>query len=126
MKLDKLLLENKVDIFINEIGEMIHQPSIKDVSFELREGEILGVAGLVGAKRTEIVETIFGLRDKSAGEIVLHGRHINIKNPIEAIQHGFALITEERRATGIFGKLDINFNSTISNLGKYLGKLTGL
>lgn len=99
------------------------QPSIKDVSFELREGEILGIAGLVGAKRTEIVETIFGLREKVNGEVILHGRHLNIKNPIEAIQHGFALITEERRATGIFGKLDINFNSTISNLGKYLGKV---
>ncbi|MBP6408427.1 MAG: galactose/methyl galactoside ABC transporter ATP-binding protein MglA [Fusobacteriaceae bacterium] len=99
-----------------------HQPSIKDISFELREGEILGVAGLVGAKRTEIVETLFGLRDRSAGEVMLHGRHINVKNPIEAIKHGFALITEERRATGIFGKLDINFNSTISNLDKYLGK----
>lgn len=96
--------------------------SVNDVSFELREGEILGIAGLVGAKRTEIVETIFGLREKSQGEVILHGRHLNIKNPIEAINHGFALITEERRATGIFGKLDINFNSTISCLDKYLGK----
>jgi len=97
--------------------------SVKDVSFELREGEILGVAGLVGAKRTEIVETLFGLRAKSSGEVILHGRHLNIKNPIEAIAHGFALITEERRATGIFGKLDISFNSTISSIDKYLGKL---
>ena len=97
--------------------------SVKDVSFELREGEILGVAGLVGAKRTEIVETLFGLREKASGEVVLHGRHLNITNPIEAIEHGFALITEERRATGIFGKLDISFNSTISNIDSYLGKL---
>ena len=97
--------------------------SIKDVSFELREGEILGIAGLVGAKRTEIVETLFGLREKAQGEIILHGRHLNIKNPIDAIDHGFALITEERRATGIFAKLDINFNSTISNVSKYLGRL---
>ena len=99
-----------------------HQPSIKDISFELREGEILGVAGLVGAKRTEVVEALFGLREIEAGEVQLHGRHIKVNNPIEAIKHGFALITEERRATGIFGKLDINFNSTISNLDKYLGK----
>lgn len=97
--------------------------SVNDVSFELREGEILGIAGLVGAKRTEIVETIFGLREKSQGTIALHGRHLNIKSPIEAIEHGFALITEERRATGIFGKLDIKFNSTISNIDKYLGKV---
>lgn len=97
--------------------------SVNDVSFELREGEILGIAGLVGAKRTEIVETIFGLREKSQGSIELHGRHLEIKSPIEAIEHGFALITEERRATGIFGKLDIKFNSTISNIDKYLGKI---
>lgn len=100
-----------------------NKSSIKDVSFELREGEILGIAGLVGAKRTEIVETLFGLREKISGEVILHGRHLNINNPIEAIEHGFALITEERRATGIFGKLDISFNSTISNIDKYLGKI---
>ena len=93
--------------------------SFKDISFELREGEILGVAGLVGAKRTEVVEALFGLREIEAGEVQLHGRHIKVNNPIEAIKHGFALITEERRVTGIFGKLNISFNSVISNIEKY-------
>ena len=97
--------------------------SFKDISFELREGEILGVAGLVGAKRTEVVEALFGLREIEAGEVQLHGRHIKVNNPIEAIKHGFALITEERRVTGIFGKLNISFNSVISNIEKYANKL---
>src|SRR5699024_5367986 len=79
-----------------------NQPSIQDISFELRKGEILGIAGLVGAKRTDIVETIFGIREKSAGTITLHGKQINNHNANEAINHGFALVTEERRSTGIY------------------------
>jgi len=102
-----------------------YQPSINDISFNLRKGEILGVAGLVGAKRTDIVETIFGMRTRSEGEIKLHGKKVENKDPHEAIDHGFALVTEERRATGIYGMLDINFNSVISNLDNYVQK-TGL
>lgn len=96
------------------------QPTIKDISFELKKGEILGIAGLVGAKRTEIVETIFGLREIAKGTIELNGKIIENKTPIDAIKNKFALITEERRVTGIFAKLDIKFNSTISYLEKYL------
>ncbi|ONG06386.1 sugar ABC transporter ATP-binding protein, partial [Escherichia coli] len=62
-------------------------------SFDLHKGEILGIAGLVGAKRTDIVETLFGIREKSAGTITLHGKKINNHNANEAINHGFALVT---------------------------------
>ncbi|MGL4252673.1 MAG: galactose/methyl galactoside ABC transporter ATP-binding protein MglA [Fusobacteriaceae bacterium] len=96
-----------------------NQPSISDISFQLRKGEILGVAGLMGSKRTDIVETIFGLREKSSGEIFLHNKPVNNSDSIEAIKNGFALITEERRATGIFSNLDITFNSLISNMKSY-------
>lgn len=96
------------------------QPGIKSVSFDLRKGEILGIAGLVGAKRTEIVETIFGMREIESGSIELEGKVIHNTTPIDAIKNKFALITEERRITGIFAKLDIKFNSTISYLDKYL------
>ncbi len=95
------------------------QPSIVDVSFNLHKGEILGVAGLVGAKRTEIVETLFGMRHIESGEIFIHGKKVNIKNPKEATDHGLALVTEERRATGIFSMLDIKFNSIVSNIKSY-------
>ncbi len=97
----------------------LRQPSIRDISFDLRKGEILGIAGLVGAKRTDIVETLFGIREKSGGTIKLHGKTINNHTANEAINHGFALVTEERRSTGIYAFLDIGFNSLISNIKKY-------
>ena len=100
----------------------LNQPSIQDVSFELYKGEILGIAGLVGSKRTEIVETIFGIRPKEHGEIILHGKTVKNRNPEEAIKNGFALVTEERRSTGIFSMLDVAFNSVISNLDRYKNK----
>ncbi|OBW95483.1 galactose/methyl galactoside ABC transporter ATP-binding protein MglA [Gallibacterium salpingitidis] len=99
-----------------------NQPSIQDVSFELRKGEILGIAGLVGAKRTDIVETIFGIREKRSGTIKLHGKEMRNRSALEAINNGFALITEERRSTGIYANLSIEFNSLISNMKSYLGK----
>ncbi|WP_425427714.1 galactose/methyl galactoside ABC transporter ATP-binding protein MglA [Tatumella morbirosei] len=101
----------------------LRQPSIRDISFDLHEGEILGIAGLVGAKRTDIVETLFGLREKSGGTIRLHGRPIKNHSANEAINHGFALVTEERRTTGIYAYLDIGFNSLISNIKKYKNSL---
>ena len=100
----------------------LNQPSIQDVSFELYKGEILGIAGLVGSKRTEIVETIFGMRPKEHGEIILNGKVVKNRTPEEAIKNGFALVTEERRSTGIFSMLDIAFNSVISNLDRYKNK----
>lgn len=97
------------------------QPSFKDINFKLRKGEILGIAGLVGAKRTEIVESIFGMRERETGTIILDGKVVTNINPHEAIKNGFALVTEERRSTGIFAGLNITFNSIISNLDKYQG-----
>lgn len=96
-----------------------NQPSIRDVSFELRAGEVLGIGGLVGAKRTDIVETLFGIREQGSGEVKVHGQTIHNTSPVKAIKNGFALVTEERRSTGIFGGLDISFNSLISNMKSY-------
>ena len=116
--------DNTVKEMILEVKNLtaLNQPSIQDVSFELYKGEILGIAGLVGSKRTEIVETIFGKRPKEKGEIILNGKTVKNKNPEDAIKNGFALVTEERRSTGIFSMLDIAFNSVISNLDKYKNK----
>lgn len=100
-----------------------NQPSIKDVTFNLHKGEILGIAGLVGAKRTDIVETLFGIRDRSEGTIKLHGKEVANHNAHEAIQNGFALVTEERRSTGIYSRLDIAFNSLIANMDNYKGSM---
>ena len=91
----------------------------RDASFTLRAGEILGVAGLDGSGRTELVEALFGLRERSSGEIVIDGRHVKNRTPREAINEGFALITEERRRDGIFSILNIVENTTVSSLGAY-------
>jgi methyl-galactoside transport system ATP-binding protein len=99
-----------------------YQPSINNVSFELRKGEILGIAGLVGSKRTEIVESLFGLRHISSGKVYVHGKEVKNGSPQEAMKNGFALVTEERRLNGIFGILSINFNSIIANMDKYTNK----
>lgn len=100
----------------------LNQPSITDVSFTLRKGEVLGIAGLVGAKRTDIVETIFGVREKKSGTVKLHGKMMKNKTALDAINNGFALVTEERRSTGIYANLSVEFNSLVSNMKSYLGK----
>ena len=92
---------------------------LRDVSFSARKGEILGVAGLDGAGRTELLENLFGLSARRAGKITLDGKEVLNRNAREAIKNGFALLTEERRATGIFGILDITENTTVSSLDKY-------
>lgn len=92
---------------------------LSKVSFNLRKGEILGVAGLDGSGRTELLETIFGLRTRSEGRILLHGKELKIKSARDAKKNGFALLTEERRATGIFGILNITENTVISGLSRY-------
>ena len=99
-----------------------HAP-ITDLSFSVRRGEIVGLAGLAGSGRTEVLECLFGLLTKERGEIYLEGKRVLNRNPREAIANGFALLTEERRATGIFGILDITDNTVISNLKKYSGLL---
>ncbi len=93
---------------------------LKDASFQLRKGEVLGIAGLDGSGRTEVLENLFGAMTKESGTIRLHGKEIKNKSPREAIKNGFALLTEERRATGIFGIRDIKENTVISNLNSYL------
>lgn len=102
---------------VNNLSDTKNQ--LYNVSFKLRKGEILGIAGLVGAKRTETLETIFGLREIASGDIILHGKKVDNNRPFKAMRNGFALVTEERRQTGIFGKLPIDFNSIIANIDNY-------
>ncbi|OOB80418.1 MAG: sugar ABC transporter ATP-binding protein [Epulopiscium sp. Nuni2H_MBin003] len=94
--------------------------TIKDVSFELKKGEVLGVAGLVGSRRTELLENIFGYATKKSGEIIVDGKVVLNRNPKESIKNGFALLTEERRATGILPALTLYENATIVTLKRYL------
>ena len=93
---------------------------LRDVNFTARRGEILGLAGLDGSGRTETLECVFGVMTRKDGVITLDGKPCRNRNARESIKNGFALLTEERRATGIFGIRDIRENTVISNLRSYL------
>lgn len=95
------------------------EPHLQDISFDVREGEIFGLYGLVGAGRTELLETIFGVRTRAAGRVYFKDQLMNFNSARDAMDHGFAMITEERKANGLFLKGDLVFNTTIANLKNY-------
>ena len=98
----------------------INPKSFRHVNFNVRKGEILGVAGLVGAQRTELMEGLFGLRAHTSGTITYKGKELVINQPQDAIKNGIAMLTEDRRATGILGVLSIADNVSVASLDKYL------
>lgn len=91
---------------------------IRNVSFSLHRGEILSFAGLVGAGRSEIMETIYGLRKKTGGEVYVNGEKCSIKCPRDAIRNGIAFLTEDRKESGCFLGLSIGFNISVASLSK--------
>lgn len=103
------------EVILEVEGLTAKYSGIYDVSFNLKRGEILGLAGLAGAGRTEIIENLFGISAREGGKIKLFGKEIKNSSPKESIKNGFALLTEERRSTGIFGILDICENTTVSS-----------
>ncbi|MEG2117373.1 MAG: ATP-binding cassette domain-containing protein, partial [Clostridia bacterium] len=118
-------INNRFPPKTNVVGETImevknltgmYEPTIHDVSFTLKKGEILGVGGLVGARRTELLENLFGNATTKSGQIIYDGKEIANANPRESIKNGFSLLTEERRATGIFPVLDISGNTIMVNI----------
>ena len=122
-------LDNRFPPVDNKPGEVVvsvehlstkYEPNLKDISFEVREGEIFGLYGLVGAGRTELLETMFGVRTRAAGRVYFKGKLINFSSSRDAMDHGFAMITEERKATGLFLEGDLTFNTTITNLSHYM------
>lgn len=92
----------------------------KDISFDLHTGEILGFAGLVGTGRSELMESIFGIVPPDSGEIYKYGKKITINSPEDAIRHGLAFVTEDRKLTGLFLPLSVLDNMVMPNLEKYL------
>ncbi len=107
-------------VFEVEDFTSINPRSFRNISFNVRKGEILGVAGLVGAQRTELMEGIFGIRSKSKGVIRFKGKEIEIKQPKDAIDHGIAMLTEDRRGSGIMGVLSVADNISIASLNQYV------
>ncbi|SHN81137.1 methyl-galactoside transport system ATP-binding protein [Paenibacillus sp. ov031] len=112
------------EVILKAEGLTSSQPnSFRDVTFELRKGEVLGIGGLVGAQRTELIESLFGLRGLASGTISIHGRKVKIKSPAAAKRHNIALLTEERRVTGIFPVLSVYENTIIASLGRYQNRI---
>jgi methyl-galactoside transport system ATP-binding protein/inositol transport system ATP-binding protein len=108
-----------------EVKDLSLGRKFSDVSFTVRKGEILGIAGLVGAGRTEVIETIFGIRHKSSGQILIDGKEVRISTPADAKRNKMALLTEDRRITGIIPMLSVLQNVMIASISKYIKK-TGL
>ena len=96
-----------------------YAPMLEDISFTVKKGEILGLYGLVGAGRSELLEALFGIRTIESGSISINDKYLKFKSSKEAMAHGFALLTEERKLDGMFGKDTIEFNTVITNLHSY-------
>ena len=101
-----------------EARDVSHRRSgIHDVSFSVRSGEILGLAGLVGSGRTQLAEILFGLSPADAGEIRLRGRAVRIDSPAQAIRHGIGYVPEDRRQHGVVLEMSVSANTSLASLG---------
>ena len=107
-------------VFEVEDFTSINPRSFRHCSFNVRKGEILGVAGLVGAQRTELMEGLFGTRSHISGTIRYQGRELKITRPKDAIDQGIAMLTEDRRGSGIMGVLSVADNISVASLNKYV------
>lgn len=118
--------EIKVGEDILEVKDLSANVGIKDISFNVKEGEILGIAGLMGSGRTEVAKTIFGEYKKTSGSIKIKGKEINIKNIQEAIDNGVCYLSEDRKKEGCVLSLSVAENMILSNLKKYEGKMMSI
>ncbi|MGN0371383.1 MAG: sugar ABC transporter ATP-binding protein [Enterocloster sp.] len=105
---------------ILKVEHLASGKEVKDASFELHRGEVLGFSGLVGSGRTETMTCIFGLRKKNKGKIYFKGQEVQISNVKTAMKYGIGLVPEDRKKEGIFGIQGIRFNATIEVLGEFL------
>jgi inositol transport system ATP-binding protein len=112
--------EVRIGDVILDVKNLSLSKKFKDISFQLRQGEVLGVAGLMGAGRTEVMEAVFGFKPAESGEIFVKGEKTEINEPIDAIKHGIAFVTEDRKLTGIFPEMSIKDNMIMPDIDTYL------
>ena len=103
-----------------EVKNMTKEGMFKNVSFTARKGEILGVAGLMGAGRTEVMETLFGVNKKDSGEVYIDGKKVEINSPADAIGNKIALLTEDRKGTGCYLVLSVEDNMYMASIDKFV------
>jgi ribose transport system ATP-binding protein len=104
-----------------EVRGLNRGKAIRDVSFSVRKGEILGLAGLMGAGRTEVARAVFGADPIDSGEILVEGRPVRIRSPADAVRHGIGYLSEDRKRFGLATGLDVETNIVLSTMTKYLG-----
>lgn len=104
-----------------EVSHLAAKPAVRDISFNVRRGEILGLGGLVGAGRSEAAEAIFGLRPRAGGTIKVDGREIHPRKPAEAIRAGIGLVAEDRRVQSIVPDLTVRENLLLAHIGQHKG-----
>jgi inositol transport system ATP-binding protein len=107
------------DVLMSVRGLTRADGAARDISFDIRRGEILGLAGLMGAGRTEVLEAIFGVAKISEGTITINGKPVAIRDPGDAIAAGLGLLTEDRKRTGIMSVLSVTDNMSVASLGRY-------
>ncbi|WP_342771500.1 sugar ABC transporter ATP-binding protein [Pelagibacterium sediminicola] len=131
-EITQLMIGRKLDLSRNRTRAQIGEVALeirgltcgrlfKDISFEVRRGEVVGFYGLVGAGRTEIAETLFGLRTPTAGDIVLDGKPVRIDNPIDAIARGISLVPEDRKGQGLVLGMNCRDNMTLPQIDGMAG-----
>ncbi len=115
--------EKRDDDVVLEVRGLNRGRMVRDVSFQLRRGEILGFAGLVGAGRTEVARLIFGADKAESGEILVHGKSVTIRNPSDAVRHGIAYLSEDRKRYGLAVGMDVETNVVLAAMRRYIGPL---
>jgi ribose transport system ATP-binding protein len=113
------------DEVVFEVKDLTVPGVIENISFQIRKGEILGLAGLVGAGRTEVAETILGIREHSVGELYMNGKEITIKTPKDAIRNGISYLSEDRQGCGILTNFTVIQNTTLVSLDAYCNYFFG-
>ncbi|RKX89894.1 MAG: D-xylose ABC transporter ATP-binding protein [Spirochaetes bacterium] len=117
----------KIDVEITDIKLEVRNLTLpgkfENVSFNVRRGEILGIAGLMGSGRTEVVESIFGIYPPASGQILIDDKEIKIKQPMDAIAAGMGLLTEDRKLSGLFLPLSVMDNMVYSSIGNFMGRI---
>lgn len=115
----------KEEVEIAEVKMAVRNISLEgkfqNVSFDVHKGEILGIAGLMGSGRTEVIESVFGIYPPESGEILVDGKPAKIRQPMDAIKYGMGLLTEDRKLSGLFLPLSVRDNMVYSNIDKYKG-----
>jgi len=115
--------ENAQDEVVLEVRHLNRGRMVRDVSFELRRGEILGFAGLIGAGRTEVARAIFGADRADSGEILVHGTPVRIASPADAVRHGIGYLSEDRKRFGLAIGMDVESNIVLASMQRFVGWL---